>query len=87
MTYSAIEIEIKAAKVWVEDRTICIRLEDEREIRFPASENRRLAKADIEDLRKVELICNGTGLHWENLDEDLSVPGIIRGRFGLEKEN
>jgi len=27
--------------------------------------------------------CNGTGLHWPDLDEDLSVIGIIEGWFGM----
>ena len=73
---------IKAQKVWVENEWICIRLEDDREIRFPASKNRRLAKATPEQLANVELICDGTGLHWEALDEDLSVIGILEGRLG-----
>ena len=73
---------IKAQKVWVENEWICIRLEDDREIRFPASKNRRLAKASSEQLANVELICDGTGLHWEALDEDLSVMGILEGRLG-----
>jgi hypothetical protein len=57
-------------------------LDDDREIRFPAAKNRRLAKATPEQLANVELICNGTGLHWEELDEDLSVMGILEGRLG-----
>ena len=44
--------------------TICIRLDDEREIRFPATKNRRLRNATPEQLANIELICNGTGLHW-----------------------
>jgi hypothetical protein len=30
----------------------------------------------------IEIICGGIGLHWPDLDEDLSVTGIIKGRFG-----
>ncbi|MBJ7898336.1 MAG: DUF2442 domain-containing protein [Cyanobacteria bacterium RI_101] len=73
---------IRAEKVWIEDRWICIRLQDEREIRFPAHKNKRLAKATTEQLAEVELICDGTGLHWPSLDEDLSVMGILAGRVG-----
>lgn len=72
-----------AVRVWVEDRTICLRLADEREIRFPASKNRRLRKASHDQLGRVELICEGTGLHWPDLDEDLSVQGILEGRLGV----
>jgi hypothetical protein len=57
-------------------------IHDTNEIRFPAAKNRQLAKATAEQLANVELICNGTGLHWEELDEDLSVMGILEGRLG-----
>ncbi|MFM6661038.1 MAG: DUF2442 domain-containing protein [Microcystis panniformis] len=30
----------------------------------------------------MELNCDGTGLHWETLDEDLSIIGILEGRLG-----
>ena len=73
---------IRAERVWIEDQWICIRLEDEREIRFPAHKNKRLAKASSEQLAEVELICGGTGIHWTSLDEDLSVVGILEGRLG-----
>jgi hypothetical protein len=83
MKHSIAELELKAEKVWIEDRTICLRLADEREIRFPASKNRRLRKASSDQLGRVELICDGTGLHWPDLDEDLSVQGILEGRLGM----
>ena len=73
---------IRAERVWIEDRWICICLQDEREIRFPAHKNKCLAKAGSEQLAEVELISDGTGLHWASLDEDLSVIGILEGRLG-----
>ena len=83
MKHSILELQERATAVFVENGYICIRLEDEREIRFPASKNRRLRNAAPEQLGNIELICNGTGLHWPDLDEDLSVIGIIEGRFGM----
>ncbi|AIE73719.1 MULTISPECIES: DUF2442 domain-containing protein [unclassified Synechocystis] len=80
--FLASEQTIQAERVWIESRWICIRLQDEREIRFPAHKNKRLAKASSEQLAEVELICGGTGLHWASLDEDLSVVGILEGRLG-----
>jgi hypothetical protein len=59
-----------------------MRLKDGREIRFPAAVNRRLRGATAEQLSNIEIICNGTGLHWPDLDEDLSVIGILEGRLG-----
>ena len=69
-------------KIWIDNRNVCIRLADNREIRFPASKNNRLAKASDEQLRDIELICGGTGIHWNQLDEDLSISGIIQGNLG-----
>lgn len=81
MKHSAIE-SLKAKRVWVETGWVCLRLEDEREIRFPAAKNRRLRNASPGQLARLELICNGTGIHWPDLDEDLSVAGILEGRLG-----
>jgi hypothetical protein len=73
---------VRAARVWAESGWICIRLQDEREIRFPAAKNRRLRNASAAQLSNVELICDGTGIRWSDLDEDLTVSGILEGRFG-----
>jgi hypothetical protein len=83
MKYSILELQSQATAAFVEAGQVCIRLEDGREIRFPAAKNRRLRSAMPAQLANIELICNGTGLHWPDLDEDLSVLGIIEGRFGL----
>ena len=72
----------KATRVWIEQGWVCLRLEDEREIRFPVSKNRRLRNGTPAQLDDVELICGGTGIHWPQLDEDLSVTGILEGRLG-----
>jgi len=84
MRYSVLELQVKAVKAWTEGRWICIRLADERGIRFPATKNRRLEAATPEQLGDMELICGGTGLHWPELDEDLSIIGILEGRFDKE---
>ena len=82
MKSSIVELEAKATRVWVEAGIVCLRLGDEREIRFPAARNRRLRQASPAQLAYVEIICDGTGLHWPDLDEDLSVQGILEGRLG-----
>ncbi len=84
MKYTVFELRTRATAVFVEDRYVCVRLEDGREVRFPAEESRRLRNATPAQLANVELICNGTGLHWPDLDEDLSLLGILEGRFGPE---
>ena len=81
MKFTAVE-QSKVIRAWAENGWVCVRLEDEREIRFPAAKNRRLRNATPAQLANVEIICNGTGLHWPDLDEDLSVNGILGGRLG-----
>ena len=76
------DLEAEALAAWVDGRTVCIRLADDRELRFPAAKNRRLNKATNEQLAHIEIICGGTGLHWPDLDEDLSIQGILEGRLG-----
>ncbi|MBN1415505.1 MAG: DUF2442 domain-containing protein [Bacteroidales bacterium] len=82
MKYLVAELTAKAVKVWYENQQICIRLEDEREIRFPVKKNKILNNASVEKVSNMEIICGGTGIHWPELNEDLSVTGILEGRFG-----
>lgn len=63
-----------ATRVWVE-------LEDGREIGFPADKFRRLRDASDELLAKVRVEARGRALRWEELDEDLSIEGILAGRW------
>ena len=50
------------------------------EIRFPVAENPRLAHGTAEQLNRIEL--SPFGLHWPDLDEDLSFRGIANGDYG-----
>ena len=75
--------EPAAIKVWVEGRTIFIELVDGRIIGFPADRFKLLKKAATKELAEVTLRLNGHALRWEDLDEDITVPGIIAGNFQL----
>jgi len=78
------DIRTRAKRVRVSRGWVIVRLDDDREVRFPVSKSRRLREGTPSAVQNVELICNGTGLHWPDLDEDLSVRGIIEGRFGYD---
>lgn len=82
MKYMVAELMFKAEEAWFKNGKVCILLSDNREIRFPVELNKKLRGAPVEKLKNIELICDGTGLHWPDLDEDLSITGIIEGRFG-----
>lgn len=82
MKYMVADLMFKATKAWYENDRICLLLSDKKEIRFPVSLNSKLRDASTEQVSNITIICDGTGLHWPDLDEDLSVTGILKGRFG-----
>lgn len=63
---------------------IIIVMESGTEIRFPVSANPRLARATPEQLRHMEL--SPYGIHWPELDEDLSFRGLLRGDHGQNQK-
>lgn len=76
-------IEPTALRAWVEKRMIYLELTDGRIIGFPAERFRLLAQATDEQLAQVRVRLNGYALRWEELDEDITVPGIVAGNFQL----
>lgn len=72
-----------AQNAWCVGRTIVIELTDGRSVSFPADRFKILAKANDEQLKEVIIRLNGYALRWENLDEDITVKGIIAGNFQL----
>lgn len=82
MKYMVADLMFTAEKAWTENGMICMILSDKKEVRFPIYLNEKLRTASEEHLKNIEIICGGTGLHWPDLDEDLSVIGILEGRFG-----
>jgi len=79
------EFRPKASSVRVIGERVFIHLANGRRISFPWARNAKLSAASPEARANVELICDGTGLHWPLLDEDLSVIGIVEGRFGADR--
>lgn len=49
---------------------------------FPAGRAQGLQDATSDQLASVEILGRGYGLHWEALDVDLSLPGLMAGLFG-----
>lgn len=72
-----------AIKAWSAKRIIFIELTDGRTISFPADRFRILSNASGEQLVKVIIRLNGFALRWEELDEDITVKGIVAGNFQL----
>jgi hypothetical protein len=51
---------------------------------FPARAAQGLEAATDDQLTAVKILGNGYGLHWEGLDMDISVPGLLAGIFGTK---
>ena len=65
------------------DGQIVINMQSGNEIRFPVAENPRLARATPVELNHIEL--SPFGIHWPDLDEDLSFRGLLAGDWGQPK--
>jgi len=72
-----------ALNAWCAGRTVYIELTDGRTISFPAARFKILSKATDEQLKAVSVRLNGFALRWEDLDEDITVKGIVAGNFQL----
>jgi hypothetical protein len=83
MSTDAAKVEPVALRAWAEGRRVFVELADERIVSFPASRFRRLKDASEELLAQVTVDVDGFALRWEQLDEDITVPGILAGRFEL----
>jgi Protein of unknown function (DUF2442) len=69
---------VLATDVWFDDDKLYVRLTDGREIGVPMAWYPRLRDATLEDLNNWRFIGRGQGIHWETLEEDLSVAGFLR---------
>jgi len=66
-----------AATVRFTDDMLCVQLIDGREVSAPLEWFPKLRDASDEERNDWRLIGGGVGIHWEKLDEDLSVAGLL----------
>jgi hypothetical protein len=69
----------KAVGLRFEKQRLVVELDDQREVSVPLSRYPTLAKAKPSQRNAWELIGRGVGFHWESLDLDLSVRGLVGG--------
>jgi hypothetical protein len=77
------EFNPRAVRAWVTGRMVFVELTDGRQIGFPADRFRLLCDASEEQLAALTLRLSGSALRREGIDEDISVRGIVEGRFQL----
>jgi hypothetical protein len=76
MSTSALEYP-RAVDLSFDDEMLVVRLEDGRELRVPVEWYPSLRDATDEQRQRWEFIGGGIGVHWPDLDEDLSIRGML----------
>jgi len=71
--------EAKAINVHFDEDTMWVDLTDGRQLGVPLAYFPRLRQATTEQRQKFIVSGGGIGLHWDDLDEDISVGSILAG--------
>ena len=87
MPISALEIEMPTAvDVHVSEETLSVDLSDGRTISAPLGWYPRLEHATEQERRNWRFIGRGHGIHWDDIDEDISVEGLLAGKASGESQ-
>ena len=73
-----------AVDVEVSEDTLSVHLADGRMISAPVIWYPRLANGSAQERARWELVGSGHGIHWPDLDEDISVEALLNGRRSNE---
>ena len=87
MSISANAIEVpNAENVTITEDTLSVDLSDGRTISVPLAWFPRLLQSTPEERNNWRLIGKGRGIHWEDIDEDISVEGLLSGKPSGESQ-
>jgi hypothetical protein len=87
MTILAVEMDIPYAEnIMVTADTLTVDLSDGRTISVPLAWYPRLMHATPKELKNWRLIGKGQEVHWEDIDEDISIEGLLIGRPSGESQ-
>jgi hypothetical protein len=78
--------EIKSTKVKISANTLTVELADGRTLSVPIAWYPRLQHGSERERRHWEWIGDGEGIHWPDLDEDISIQGLLLGRRSGESQ-
>ena len=79
MSFSIVDVDARARDVQVSEDELTVLLADGRRVSVPLAWFPRLLHATAAQREKWELLGSGEGIHWPEIDEDLSVAGLLRG--------
>ncbi len=87
MAISRVDMEVPdAVSVTLTDDALSVELSDGRGISAPLAWYPRLLHATNEERERWRFVGRGQGIHWEALDEDVSVEGLLAGRPSGESQ-
>ena len=87
MIISTVELEVPTVEsVTVTDDTLTVDLSDGRSIAAPLAWFPRLLHGTPAERKNWRLIGKGQGLHWMDIDEDISVEGLLAGKPSGESQ-
>lgn len=75
----------RSARYGPESGCIVVELESGATFAFSPRVVEGLTDATADELADIELLGDGFGLHWERLDVDYTVPGLVDGIFGTAR--
>jgi selenophosphate synthetase-related protein len=84
MSSLILNVEPLAQSVSTSENDLVVNLTDGRVLSAPLVWFPRLHNATAEARKYYELMGNGVGIHWPDLDEDISVAGLLAGRPSIE---
>jgi len=88
MTTLAVETaRPNAASVEVTNEALIVELSNGRAISAPVARYPRLLNGNRKERKNWRLIGRGDGIHWEDLDEDISVDNLIAGKSSSENRS
>jgi hypothetical protein len=79
MSTAVILQEVKIKNIQITEDTVTAQLVDGRTISVPLAWSWRLSEATPEQRAHYELIGDGQGVHWPDIDEDISAEGMLFG--------
>src|SRR4030067_1264154 len=74
-----VKVEVRIKDIQITEDTITAYLTDGRMISVPLAWSWRLAEATPEQRANYEIIGDGHGVHWPDIDEDISAEGMLYG--------
>ncbi len=86
MSSSTVDVQVFATSVRVDDQQITVELTDGRTVSAPITWYPRLAHGTPAERSAWRLIAGGRGIHWTELDEDVSVENLLAGKPSGESQ-